>query len=108
MITCYNHTLVVLELLGEEAGHNQLWIHEEKDLLLQEAGVENASTQPAGGKVHLNAFRKQEGTLLRTRTAGACVCWSELTCSMPEPSASMVPQEDTYSLFIFSLQLTRN
>lgn len=26
MITSYNHTLVVLELPGEQVGHNQLWI----------------------------------------------------------------------------------
>lgn len=45
IITCNDHTLVVMELLGEEARHDQLWIHQEKNLLLDEAGAENTSTQ---------------------------------------------------------------
>lgn len=109
MITCDHHTLVVLELLGEEARHNQLWVHEEKNLFLHEAGAENTSTQPAVGKIHLNAFRKQKQTPLRTLPAGGpWVHGSVLTCSMPVPSVSMVPCDETYSLFIVSLQLTSN
>lgn len=109
MITCDHHTLVVPELLGEEARHDQLWVDEEKNLFLQEAGAENTSTQPAVGKIHLNAFRKQRQRPLRAVAAGGpWVQGSVLTCSMPVPSASMVPYDETYSLFIFSLQLTRN
>lgn len=39
---------------------------------------------------------------------GPCARGSVLTCSRPVPSVSMVPYDETYSLFIFSLQLTRN
>lgn len=91
IITCYNHTLVVLELLSEEAGHNELWIHEEKDLLLQEAGVENASTQPPGGKVHLKTFKKQKRTLLRTQTVGACECVRVRVCARVCARALVLP-----------------
>lgn len=109
MVTCNHHTLVVPELLGEETRHNQLWVHEEKNLFLHEAGAQNTSTQTAVGKIHLNTFRKQKQTPLRTLPAGGpWVHGSVLTCSIPVPSVSMVPCDETYSLFIFSLQLTRN
>lgn len=52
-ITCNNQTLVVCQFLSEEAGYNQLRIHEEQNLFLHQARAEDASTYPAGGKIHL-------------------------------------------------------
>lgn len=55
VVTCNDQTLVVIQFLSEEAGYNQLWIYEEKNLFLDQTRAQNTSTDPAGGKIHLHA-----------------------------------------------------
>ena len=55
VVTCNDQTFVFVQFLCEEAGYNQLWIHEEKNLFLDQTRAQNTSTDPAAGKIHLDA-----------------------------------------------------
>lgn len=118
IITCDNQTLVVCQSLCEEAGYNQLRIHEEQNLFLQQTRAEDTSTYPAGGKIHLpivyiyrNEKRKKEKKKLndlwkQASKAYHCFWWVP-TCSMPVPSFSMVPCEVMCILGIIWSQLSK-
>lgn len=51
--TCDLKTLVISQFLSEESGHDELWTHEEEDLLLNQSWLQHSTTNIFARKVHL-------------------------------------------------------
>lgn len=75
IITCDNQTLVVCQSLCEEAGYNQLRIHEEQNLFLQQTSAEDTSTYPAGRKIHLPIVYINRNEKERKKQNKKCLKW---------------------------------